>query len=290
MKKGKQVDEETEPPSYQEVTAGYNEMEAQFAWDDKTIRRTFIRKVLIYIRSDSRITFTVSWRLFLCFDMMRVFLQVYAILMVQLFVTVAIVSLFSFCAPVRYYIQTHPGLYMASYLVFFATYIALSCCGNLRRQFPWNIILLVLFTLSMASMMGFVSSFYNTKSVVLCLGITSLVCLSVTIFSFQTKIDVTSCHGVLFSLCMVMLLCAITLSIVVPFGYVPWLHALYAVGGAILFTLFLAFDTQLLLGNKRYTISPEEYVFATLSLYLDIIYLFSFLLQIFGGGRSETDF
>ncbi|XP_063766456.1 fas apoptotic inhibitory molecule 2b isoform X4 [Eleginops maclovinus] len=258
MKKGK-VDEETEPPSYQEVTAGYNEMEAQFAWDDKTIRRTFIRKV-------------------------------YAILMVQLFVTVAIVSLFSFCAPVRYYIQTHPGLYMASYLVFFATYIALSCCGNLRRQFPWNIILLVLFTLSMASMMGFVSSFYNTKSVVLCLGITSLVCLSVTIFSFQTKIDVTSCHGVLFSLCMVMLLCAITLSIVVPFGYVPWLHALYAVGGAILFTLFLAFDTQLLLGNKRYTISPEEYVFATLSLYLDIIYLFSFLLQIFGGGRSETDF
>lgn len=34
------------------------------------------------------------------------------------------------------------------------------------------------------------------------------------------QIDVTSCQGVLFSLCMVMLLCAITLSIVVPFGYV----------------------------------------------------------------------
>ena len=49
---------------------------------------------------------------------------------------------------------------------------------------------------------------------------------------------------------------------------------------------FLAFDTQLLMGNKRYTISPEEYVFATLSLYLDIIYLFSFLLQIMGGGRD----
>ncbi|XP_010789852.1 fas apoptotic inhibitory molecule 2b [Notothenia coriiceps] len=255
MKKGKQVGEEdVEPPSYQEVTAGYNDMEAQFTWDDKTIRRIFIRKV-------------------------------YAILMVQLFVTVAIVSLFSFCAPVRYFIQTHPGLYMASYLVFFATYIALSCCGDLRRQFPWNIILLVLFTLSMASMMGFMSSFYNTKSVVLCMGITSLVCLSVTMFSFQTKIDVTSYHGVLFSLCIVMLLCSITLSIAIPFGYVPWLHALYAVGGAILFTLFLAFDTQLLLGNKRYSISPEEYVFATLSLYLDIIYMFSFLLQIFGGGR-----
>uniref|UniRef100_A0A3Q2TUK6 Protein lifeguard 2 n=1 Tax=Fundulus heteroclitus TaxID=8078 RepID=A0A3Q2TUK6_FUNHE len=228
-----QVGDENEPPSYQEATA-YPDMEAQFAWDDKTIRRTFIRKV-------------------------------YAILMLQLSVTVGIVCLFTF-APVRFYIQTNPSLYMAS-MMFFATYIALSCCGDLR-QFPWNIILLVLFTLSMAFMMGFVS-FYNTKSVMLCLGITALVCLSVTLFSFQSKIDVTSCQGVLFSLCMAMLLCAITISIVVPFGY-----------------QFLAFDTQLLLGNKRYAISPEEYVFATLSLYLDIIYLFSFLLQLMGGGRE----
>uniref|UniRef100_A0A3P9BGJ4 Protein lifeguard 2 n=1 Tax=Maylandia zebra TaxID=106582 RepID=A0A3P9BGJ4_9CICH len=169
-----QVSNDNEPPSYQEATAGYAEMEAQFAWDDKTIRRTFIRKV-------------------------------YAILMVQLFVTVGVVGLFTFC------------------LMFLATYIALSCCGDLRRQFPWNIILLVLFTLSMAFMMGFLSSFYNTKSVVLCLGITALVCLSVTIFSFQSKIDVTSCQGVLFSLCMVMLICAIAISVVVPFGYVSTL-------------------------------------------------------------------
>lgn len=42
----------------------------------------------------------------------------------------------------------------------------------------------------------------------------------------------------------------------------------------------------MLLGNKRYAISPEEYIFATLSLYLDIIYLFSFLLQIMGEGRE----
>ncbi|XP_046880873.1 fas apoptotic inhibitory molecule 2b [Hypomesus transpacificus] len=243
------------PPSYEEATADYGEMQAQFSWDDKVIRRIFIRKV-------------------------------YSILMIQLLVSVSIVSIFTFCAPVTFYIQTHPGLYFVSYLTFFATYIALSCCGELRRQFPWNLILLTIFTVSMASMMGFVSSFYNTKSVVLCLGITALVCLSVTIFSFQTKVDVTSYQGVLLILCMVMLFCAITLSIVVPFGYVPWLHAIYAVIGAIFFTLFLAFDTQLLLGSKRHTISPEEYVFATLNIYLDIIYLFSFLLQLFGGGRD----
>uniref|UniRef100_A0A8C5HK81 Protein lifeguard 2 n=1 Tax=Gouania willdenowi TaxID=441366 RepID=A0A8C5HK81_GOUWI len=180
-----------EPPTYQEATAGYGEMEAQFTWDDKIIPAGYRGDHLsLYILVTNTVADLIHGNSVSCSE------------------------------PVRFYIQTHPGLYMASYLMFFATYIALSCCGDLRRQFPYNVILLVLFTISMAFMMGFVSSFYNTKSVMLCLGITALVCLSITTFSFQSKVDVTSCQGVLFSLCMVMLLCAITLSIVVPFGYV----------------------------------------------------------------------
>ncbi|XP_064162301.1 fas apoptotic inhibitory molecule 2b isoform X2 [Anguilla rostrata] len=253
------------PPSYQEATAGSSptysgsyldgEMLTEFSWDDKNIRRIFIRKV-------------------------------YAILMIQLFVTMAIVAIFTFCDPVRFYIQANPAWYWASYAVFFVTYLTLSCCAGPRRQFPWNLILLAVFTVSMASMMAFVSSFYNTKSVVLCLGITAMVCLSVTVFSFQTKVDFTSCQGLLMTLCMVMFICGIVLAIVVPCGYVPWLHGIYAALGATLFTMFLAFDTQLLLGNKRYALSPEEYIFATLSIYLDIIYIFSFFLQLFGSGRE----
>ena len=36
-------------------------------------------------------------------------------------------------------------------------------------------------------------SYYNTTSVLLCLGITALVCLSVTVFSFQTKVSPGAC-------------------------------------------------------------------------------------------------
>lgn len=148
------------------------------------------------------------------------------------------------------------------------------------RFFTW---LSCLFqTLSLSYMTGMLSSFYNTKSVVLCLGITAAVCLLVTVFSFQSKIDLTSYQGVLFVFCMVMFVSGIVLAMVLPYHYVPWLDATYAVLGAILFTMFLAFDTQLIMGNKRYSISPEEYVFATLNIYLDIIYIFSFFLQIFG--------
>lgn len=53
-----------------------------------------------------------------------------------------------------------------------------------------------------------------------------------------------------------------------------------------LFSQFLAFDTQMLMGNRRYSLSPEEYIFGALNIYLDIIYIFSFFLQFFGSSQE----
>ncbi|KAG7261394.1 hypothetical protein CRUP_036567 [Coryphaenoides rupestris] len=250
------------PPTYEEATAGssspcYSDAErlTESTWEDHTVRRVFIRKV-------------------------------YAMLMIQLLVTMAVVAVFTFCEPLKLYIQSNPGWYWASYAVFFVTYLTLSCCSAPRRLFPWNLILLGLFTLSLSYMTAMLSSFYNTKSVVLCLGITAVVCLTVTLFSFQTKYDVTSCGGVLFVFSMVLFTSGLVMMLLLPYHYVPWLDCVYAVLGAILFTMFLAFDTQLLMGNRRYSMSPEEYIYATLCIYLDIIYIFSFFLQIFGTRRE----
>ncbi|XP_043537739.1 protein lifeguard 2-like [Chiloscyllium plagiosum] len=121
--------------------------------------------------------------------------------------------------------------------------MTLACCPGPRRYFPWNLILLGIFTGSFACMLGFLSSFYNTKSVLLCFTITALVCLAVTIFSFQTKFDFTSCHGVLFVLLIVLCISGLVLAIVLPFQYVPWLHAVYAVLGAIIFTMASGYDS-----------------------------------------------
>ncbi|XP_052016146.1 protein lifeguard 2 isoform X2 [Apodemus sylvaticus] len=242
-------------PSWAYVDPRHHELFTTFSWDDQKVRRLFIRKV-------------------------------YTILLVQLLVTLAVVALFTFCDVVKDYVQANPGWYWASYAVFFATYLTLACCSGPRRHFPWNLILLTIFTLSMAYLTGMLSSYYNTTSVLLCLGITALVCLSVTIFSFQTKFDFTSCQGVLFVLLMTLFFSGLLLSILLPFQYVPWLHAVYAVLGAGVFTLFLAFDTQLLMGNRRHSLSPEEYIFGALNIYLDIIYIFTFFLQLFGTNRE----
>lgn len=39
-------------------------------------------------------------------------------------------------------------------------------------------------------------------------------------------------------------------------------------------------------GKHKYSLSPEEYIFAALNLYLDIVNLFLFILSIIGNARN----
>ena len=58
--------------------------------------------------------------------------------------------------------------------------------------------------------------------------------------------------------------------------------------GAVLFGMYIVFDTQMMLGGKhKYAISPEEYIFASLNLYLDIVNLFLYILSILNEGRRN---
>ncbi|KAM9037980.1 protein lifeguard 3 [Sarcophilus harrisii] len=220
-------------------------------WEDKKVRHRFIQKV-------------------------------YAIISLQLLITVAIIAIFTFSDPVRSFVRRNVAVYYASYAVFLATYLTLVCCQGPRRRFPWNIILLTIFTLAMSFMTGCIASMYSTKAVLLAMIITAIVTIAVTIFCFQTKVDFTSCAGLFCVLGIVLTVTGIITAIVLAFKYIYWLHMLYAALGAIAFTLFLAYDTQLVLGNRKHTISPEEYITGALQIYTDIVYIFTFVLQLLG--------
>ena len=52
---------------------------------------------------------------------------------------------------------------------------------------------------------------------------------------------------------------------------------------ALLFSMFLVYDTQRIMGGKKYSISPEEHVIAAVQLYVDVVYIFLAVLNL--GGR-----
>lgn len=82
-------------------------------------------------------------------------------------------------------------MYIVSYIIFFVTYIAIACCTSVRRKSPGNIIALGIFTLALSVMVSSISVYHNAEWVLMAIGITAALCLGLTLFSFQTKIDFT---------------------------------------------------------------------------------------------------
>ncbi|CAF1224374.1 unnamed protein product [Rotaria sp. Silwood1] len=214
-------------------------------------------------------------------EIRRVFIRkVYTILMIQLTITFGLIALFHFIPSIRDYVRSPHGqwLYWTSYVVFLVIYFVLICSQRAARRFPLNLILLGVLTLSMGYMMGMISAYYKVESVLIAVGITAFVCLGITLFSFQTKYDFTSCFGVLFVISLALL----AFGIVCIFTYSRIMYTIYAGLGALAFSIFLAVDTQLIMGGKRHEISAEDHVFASLMLYIDVVYIFLYILSLLG--------
>ena len=60
-------------------------------------------------------------------------------------------------------------------------------------------------------------------------------------------------------------------------------NIIYSSLGAIIFSFYIVYDTQLIIGgkHKKYQYNQDEYIFAALNLYLDIINLFLYILDLF---------
>nr|XP_004656400.2 protein lifeguard 2 [Jaculus jaculus] len=210
-------------------------------------------------------------------------IKVFVILSVQLLVTAAIISMFVFWKALKVWVIANPWFTYALFPAFFAVLIVLACCGNLRRQVPANYILLGFFTLLQGLLLGTVSVFYHAEEILWATAATTIVTLALTLFALQTKWDFTLLSGALFVFLFVLMIYGIVLVFVRSY----WMHVFYAGLGTVLFSLYLVMDVQLMVGGYHHhsNLDPEEYVFAALNIYLDIINLFLFILQLIGLGR-----
>jgi hypothetical protein len=225
-----------------------------YAFSEKSIRHGFIRKV-------------------------------YSILLCQLTVTLLFICLFFFVPPVREYSHQNIWLWITALVLTFVCIIALSCCPDVRRTFPTNMIFLGIFTVCESFLLGSAASCYGAEEVLIAVGFTAVVVLGLTLFAIQTRWDFTMLRGGLLVLLMILILFGI-LCACIPSKV---LSIVYASLGALFFSVYLVVDTQLMLGGKhQYSLSPEEYIFAALNLYLDIINLFIMILSIVGSARSNN--
>jgi len=216
--------------------------------------------------------------------------KVYSILTMQLLLTFAI-ALYMNAQLTPAWVADHILLYyICSYGTIAVMFSVSCCCREQTRIFPQNYAFLLLITAGIAGMAGFVSVLYTTNSVLLVLGVTAGVFLTLTAYACITKTDFTGLGVYLFAGLACLMMFGLFMSLWSYFTGTPvgsTVHLIYACLGVILFVFYIIYDTQMIVGggHRQHQFSVDDYVFAALALYLDVINLFMMLLQIMGDRR-----
>merc|ERR1719464_2608381 len=119
---------------------------------------------------------------------------------------------------------------------------------------------------------GFTSAMYTWQSVVLAAGITVGIFFALTVYAWTTTTDFTGFGPYLF----------VTITSLCMFGFALSIMG-YNLVGVILFSFFIVYDTQLIVGGShKVQFGIDDYCFAALNIYLDIINLFLEILSLLG--------
>lgn len=211
--------------------------------------------------------------------------KVFGILTLQLAVTFGIVCLFVLHEGVKTFVQENPGVFYAAWVTTLVMMVLLICFDDVRREFPKNYIFLAIFTLSEAYLIGTVSSYYDTTTLLMIIVFTMTITGCSASYACQTKYDWTKYGSLLF--CGIILLILVGLAAAILPDRGPQIA--YGALGTCLFAGFIIYDVQTVVGgqHRKYSIGPDEYVFAALNIYLDVINLFILMLVLIGGKATQ---
>eukprot|EP00697_Spironema_sp_BW2_P000946 gnl/Spiro4/11297_TR5957_c0_g1_i1.p1 gnl/Spiro4/11297_TR5957_c0_g1~~gnl/Spiro4/11297_TR5957_c0_g1_i1.p1 ORF type:complete len:294 (+),score=69.59 gnl/Spiro4/11297_TR5957_c0_g1_i1:81-884(+) len=198
--------------------------------------------------------------------------KVYAILVVQLLVSVFMCTIFSTSASVQKFVLTTPSL---MYVALFAPFLVIIGIFFWKNRFPHNFICLGLLTLCMSYSLGITCAVTNSSAVLGAAVMTTAVFVGLTLYVFYNQDNFEWMWPMLWSGLCVMLVAGL-LQLFFPSFFAGGLDLLMSIFGALLFSGFIVYDTWLL--KEKYT--ADDYIIAALELYLDIVNLFIFLLRL----------
>jgi FtsH-binding integral membrane protein len=209
--------------------------------------------------------------------------RVYSVLWVQLLVTSVFIGLCNQVAPLQQFLVSPLGMgfmwtSMIGVLVLTCT---MHCMRESLRRCLGGCSFLTVFTLMMTYILGYVGAYYSTSALLMA-GLSTLgIFTGLSLYAVQTKYDYTDKGGYL--------ICALfglfMFGIFVPFFQTSILTTMYSCGGAMIFSFYIVYDTQLIVGGNHRSIQfrTDDIVLAATSLYLDVVNLFLMLLDLLNG-------
>ena len=212
-------------------------------------------------------------------DRMNFIRKVYSILATQLSITSLFIVWVQTSDDMRQFMMKNNGLAILASLMAIVFACAIICCFG--RQAPINMILLFAFTVCESYSVAGLTAFYKPKITMMAGATTALATISLTIYAFKTKTNIE----VFYAMAFVVYVAMLPLIIISLFVGLGALYTLYCCLGLLLYSLYLIIDTMMIVGGKPVSgkgCSMDDYVIGAMMLYLDIIMMFIYILQLFG--------
>lgn len=204
--------------------------------------------------------------------------KVYSILSMQLFLTVIVAATVVLYSPIALFLVRTPGLFFGISIL---PFILMCPLAAYHQKHPVNLALLGLFTVALSLTVGISCAYTKGRIVLEALILTAAVVFSLTGYTFWASKkgkDFSFLGPILFSSLIVIILFGF-IQVFFPLGSLS--TTIYGGLGALVFSGYIVYDTDNLI--KRYTI--DEYIWASVVLYLDILNLFISLLQLLRGNE-----
>ncbi|KAH0470693.1 hypothetical protein IEQ34_000416 [Dendrobium chrysotoxum] len=206
--------------------------------------------------------------------------KVYGILAAQIVLTTVVSATTVLYVPVNNLLAGSPSLAL---VLAFLPLLLMCPLYHYQQKHPLNFVFLGLFTVSLSLSVGVACANTKGRIVLEALILTSGVVLSLTGYAFWASRkgkDFSYLGPALFAGLMVLLLTSF-IQMFFPLG--PTSVAVFGGLGALVFSAFLVYDTDNLI--KRYTY--DEYIWASVVLYLDVLNLFLSILNLLRGMQSD---
>ena len=205
--------------------------------------------------------------------------KVYSLLSLQLLFTVSVSSTLTLNDTARIAILNAPQAFLATNICMLFVLCPLFAY---RRKYPLNMSLLALFTCMETYSIAYICSLYfvaGDGSLILgSLGLASFVFGALSLYAHFSNQDFSWMGGFLFIASFALVVAIVVASL---FSIQP-LSLAISFFGCLLFSGYILYDTSTLI----HRCDPDEYVVATIELYLDFINLFLYVLEFLNTARD----
>ena len=208
--------------------------------------------------------------------------KVYGILACQLLLLFLIVLLGFINSTFHELLLTSKFIYILTFILFIMCILIIIFNPSLLQKVPINYIILFIFTFSYSWWIALYTINFSPSIVLISIFLTLVTVVTLTIYAQMTKNDFSVIGGILINSFVLLFSC----SLVLIFVDISLFNVIMVFFGLIIFSLYLLFDVQLVIGKGQIKYGEDDYIFAALNLYIDIIGIFVRILELVGNNNN----